>query len=162
MPVYSLTKMEEAGQAKQLAEQEAVASTSGGSKSTTSTSAHKYVNVEGPLSQLFTEALQRVYATESYMQETLPKILEDSGVPSEEADLYVYSADGDKLTTQDVVGIINELHPALEKGKKVVLVANTVKPSKALEHLVDFCNVSHIDVSYRTDVGAAKVLMMLG
>ena len=114
------------------------------------------------MSQLFTEALQRVYAAENIMSETLPKILQDAKIDPKEADLYVYSANGDKLSTPDVVEIVNELNPALERGRKVVLIANTTKPSKALEHLVNYCNAVDVEVCYRTDVGAAKILTMLG
>ena len=91
---------------------------------------NKVVVMDGPLSRVYTEALNLAYAKEaaSASGQTDIKILFDEDIEAQDEEnrkaLYVYCCDGEQLDMSDTVQATDKLRLALDSGKyKKVLMA---------------------------------------
>lgn len=86
----------------------------------------KTIVLDGPLSHIYTQALNMVYANEAVNMVThmmMEQEEQDSDKNPYGKDVYVYCCDGDKLTSDELVNTSNKLRIALDKKKysKVLL-----------------------------------------
>ena len=158
MPVYKLTSYEQA-----LAEQNNPTPEGQEPQPVLPQEKTTIAKIDGPLSELFTKALQQVYSSENLQEYMAPKVAEQLfGTDENEAKLYVYSADGDRMTTSQRTEAMNNLKISLDSGKKTVFVANTKKITTGLEVLLDYCDAAGVRVYYNTTAGASAVMAMIG
>lgn len=119
----------------------------------------KTVVMTGPLSKIYSEALNMVYSKESAMTHHANKLTavdEDSNVQS---DAYVYITDGDNMDGEELVGASDKLKVALDSKKyKDVLLAvecNTVNNKAVL--LYDMATSMGAKVVFTKGTGLEKI-----
>lgn len=85
----------------------------------------KTIVLDGPLSHIYTQALNMVYANEvvNMVTHMMMDQEEETDKNPYGKDVYVYCCDGDKLTSDELVNTSNKLRIALDKKKysKVLL-----------------------------------------
>jgi hypothetical protein len=98
------------------------------------TTSPKTIVLDGPLSKIYSDALNLTYSKESMMTMSLPDGGEDDGYAVSDADidvsnkgLYVYSMDGEEMDNGDVVEVSDKLRIALDSKKysKVILACES-------------------------------------
>jgi hypothetical protein len=125
----------------------------------------KYIELDGPLSSVYAQALNIAFAKESmadgsFTQLVATKDIDDEGV---NPDLYIYASD-DKTLDSDGVGIhFNKLRIALDKyseKKKIVVVENnSLKKSRiAIEALEDFVIFKKAHLVYRRHIAVEAII----
>jgi len=124
------------------------------------TNEDKIVVIEGSLSKVFTEALNKAYAIESTYS-----MLED--IYSEENDdnddkkqkAYVYAIDGDDMDVEGANDVIKHMRLALdEKYDRIVLaIENVSKVTDSLSMVDSYCSESNIDVIYNFNKAVMKL-----
>lgn len=118
------------------------------------------VKVDGPLSNLFTEALQKVLSSESVGADALVamKMLDNEG--DENSDLYVYCCDTDKMDSTGLVNASDGLKIALDSGKykKVALVTESLLINNKLACLEAFARSVGAQVYYSNSKAVREVL----
>ena len=157
MPVYKLTAYKEA----QQAEDNAVAvPTEAPAKLEEASS--KIVQIDGPMSSLFTEALQKVYSEENALMDVVPKAVEEIfGDKKEDAQLYVYSSDPSDKTIDARTAAINGLSIALGQNKKAIYVVNKPTVESHMNGILDFCQGTGVKVYFSTNTAAGAILSMV-
>lgn len=115
----------------------------------------KTVVLDGPLSHIYTQALNMVYANEAV------NMITQMAVDSEEKygedkpsndnkDLYVYCCDGDKLDSDGLVEATNKLRLALDvrHHKNIIVSVESVNPNNKVALLDEFSSSLGINVIY--------------
>ena len=119
------------------------------------------VRVDGPLSNMFTEALQKVLSAESVGADTLVamKMLGEDEEKSD-SDLYVYCCDTDKMDNNELLDTTDKLRVALDSGKykKVALVAEHLTVNKKLVSLENYARAIGADVYFTNGKALGSVL----
>lgn len=122
------------------------------------------VKVDGPLSQVFTEALNRVLAFENMV--LLPILAEELEVMKEEDEsfndltsIHVQAYDANDLTTMDVVDITNEITKTVQDDH--ILVMESARGlSNAVGSVDRMCTALKTKSYYRFSVAANQIAMI--
>lgn len=98
----------------------------------------KVVVMQGPLSTIYTDALNQVYAQESQANDAVTLINTIQKDQGPQPDLYVYVSDSALLDSASVTEVFDNLRLALDnrKGNSVVVLESNGRVSKKLS-LVD-------------------------
>lgn len=98
----------------------------------------KVVVMQGPLSTIYTDALNQVYAQESQANDAVTLINTIQKDQGPQPDLYVYVSDANLLDNSSVTEVFDNLRLALDnrKGNSVVVLESNGRVSKKLS-LVD-------------------------
>ena len=120
------------------------------------------IEISGPMSHMFTEALQKLYSLESYGMDVNILLMAANGeedTTQEEKDMYVYCSDGDLLDETKTDIDANHLKVALDnkKYKKVALVLNSINTNACMERLDNYARAIGATVYYRTSTAAKSV-----
>lgn len=87
----------------------------------------KHINLDGPLSYIYTKALNVAFAKENMVEFSLlygnNEDSEDQNRNMNGRDLYVYCCEPDKMTDYELAQLPNKLRVALDSGCKKVMVA---------------------------------------
>jgi len=120
----------------------------------------KIVVVEGSLSKVFTEALNKAYAIESTysMIESIDSE-ENEDIDDEKQKAYVYAIDGDDMDVEEANDVIKHMRLALdEKYDRIVLaIENVSKVTDSLSMIDNYCTESNIDVVYNFNKAIMKL-----
>jgi hypothetical protein len=113
----------------------------------------KNVVMTGPLSKIYSEALNLAYGKESVMNMLNPEdmeLMDEQAGTADEKDLYVYTTDGSKMDGQEMVQASDKLRLALDskKYKKVILAVECVTPTRKVALLHDMATSMGIDVVF--------------
>lgn len=120
------------------------------------------VKVDGPLSNMFTEALQKVLASETIASDAGMLVLNllDEEASEENPDLYVYCCDTDTMDASQLVESTNKLKVALDSGKykKVTLLTQGKKINNKFVGLEEYARALGADVKYNPNIAIQSVL----
>lgn len=117
------------------------------------------IKIDGPVGRIFTDALNKVLAQESYVT-MLPAILDDQlvddPITSADPSLQVYCWTGDALGTQDVVKITNDI--AKHQDREYVIAVESAKPTAALGILSSLDKLKNVKVCFSREAAMSAVL----
>lgn len=114
----------------------------------------KTVVLDGPLSHIYTQALNMVYANEAVnmLTQMAVDVEEKYGDDNltDNKDLYVYCCDGDKLNTDSLVETTNKLRLALDKKqyKNIIISVESINGNSKIALLDEFSSALGIKVIY--------------
>ena len=157
MPVYKLTSYKEAQQAQ---DDKVEVPTEAPAKLEEASS--KIIQIDGPMSSLFTDALQKVFSKENALMDVVPKAVEEIfGDKKQDAELYVYSSDPADKSIDARTAAINGLSIALGQNKKAVYVVNKPTVEQHMNTILDFCEGAGIRVFFNTQTAAGSIMAMV-
>lgn len=126
MSVYKLDP-ETSDESKKVPVEDSKPTESGEGESTPAESKPKtkQVVLDGPLSSIYTKALNIVYSQESSANDHLKitDIMADEVDRNANVDLYVYATDTDSIDKNELPVVFNNLRVALDKNKNSTVVA---------------------------------------
>lgn len=101
------------------------------------------VKIDGPVGRLFTEALNKMLATEGYIAMVEPDTIIEKKEEQEEPSLQIYALKGDEINTSDVVEITNEISKHEDKDYIVAVesISQVTRIHGYLEELGKLKNV---------------------
>lgn len=113
----------------------------------------KTVVMTGPLSKIYSEALNLAYGNESAMNMLNPEdmeLMDEQAGGGDAKDLYVYTTDGDKLDGPEMVEAGDKLRLALDskKYKKVLLAVEGKNVSRKVALLHDLVSSMGVQVVF--------------
>ena len=107
------------------------------------------VKVDGPVGKVFTEALNQLLATESYMMNMLPP--DQSGAtPGRSNLLQVYCWEGDMIDLKDVTEILNEVTRHTDQ-EFVIAIENIKNVTSSLAYLDKLSALDNVKVFYKRE-----------
>lgn len=112
------------------------------------------IKVDGPVGRVFTDALNKVLANESYMA-TSPLLFE-SGEKEEGVALQVYAWQADQINTEDVVEITNDISRHDNRDYVIAIEGRFVTPAIAL--LDNLSSLKNVKVVYSQEKAIDEVL----
>ena len=89
------------------------------------------VKIDGPVSRVFTDALNKLLVQESYMT-MAPVLFEAKENKEEDIEIQVYCWKGDELNTEDVTQITNDVTKHTNRDFVIAVESSRVTPSMAL------------------------------
>lgn len=101
----------------------------------------KLIKLNGSLSEVYTQALNEVYASENMgaMFNIINSIEDSTEIKQDQEDLYVHIVDNDQLEQADPLAITDDLRLALDKRKEhkkiVVMESDSLKSKIIMEVL---------------------------
>lgn len=95
------------------------------------------ITLSGPLSQIYTKALNIMYANENIIE--LKTMLSDSEEEKDNKDLYMYCCDDKEV---DIVDATNKLTIALDQGYKNVAIVTECNKNKLSDKLIALENLA--------------------
>jgi hypothetical protein len=122
----------------------------------------KTVVMNGPLSKIYSDALNLVYSKESAMTMINPEdmeLMDEQAGSGDSKDLYIYTTDGDKLDGSEMVEAGDKLKVALDskKYKNVLLVMESRTPSTKVALLHDLANSMGVKVVFNRNAAIENV-----
>ncbi len=151
MPIFNLSKIQAPVESDQAIVEEVPKE---------STEEDTKVKVEGPLSNLFTDALQKILAAESVGADTVTmmKFMEEED--KDQSDLYVYCCDTDKMDTTGLIEASDNLKIALDsrRYKKVALVIEHISINNKLATLEAFARDIGAQVYFNSKKAVREVI----
>lgn len=91
---------------------------------TPKTEKDKTVRIDGPISRIFTHALNQLLATESYMMTMVEDPAKEKAVSEEFPEIQVYCWSGNELNSDDIVKLFNEVTSHVDKQFIVAVESN--------------------------------------
>lgn len=116
----------------------------------------KTIVLDGPLSHIYTQALNAVYANEAINMLTQMAVNDEDAYGKKDEtnihgkELYVYCCDGDKLDSEELVNATNKLRIALDKKeyKHVLVSVECMNSNTKIALLDEFSSSLGIKVIY--------------
>jgi hypothetical protein len=129
----------------------------------------KTIVLDGPLSHIYTQALNAVYATEAINMLTEMSINEDDTYGKKETnekgkDLYVYCCDGDRLDSGELANVANKLRLALDTKhyKNVVVAVECTAVNNKIALLDNFTTDLGVKIMFNRNTAISKIKSVIG
>lgn len=119
----------------------------------------KVVVMQGPLSTIYTDALNKVYAQESQAIDAVTLVSNAQQAETQASDLYVYVSDAETINNSRVAEVFDNLRLALDnrKGNAVVVLESNGVVSQKLSLIDNFARSQGARVVYSRKVGIETI-----
>lgn len=119
----------------------------------------KVVVMQGPLSTIYTDALNKVYAQESQAIDAVTLVSNVQQAEAPRSDLYVYVSDAQTINNSRVAEVFDNLRLALDnrKGNAVVVLESNGVVSQKLSLVDNFARSQGAKVVYSRKVGIETI-----
>ena len=119
----------------------------------------KVVVMQGPLSTIYTDALNKVYAQESQAIDAVTLVSNVQQAEAPRPDLYVYVSDAQTINNSRVAEVFDNLRLALDnrKGNAVVVLESNGVVSQKLSLVDNFARSQGAKVVYSRKVGIETI-----
>ena len=121
------------------------------------------VKIDGPVGRVFTDALNKVLASESLMMTATDAVV-DTGEKEEdkeeEVDLQVYAWKSDQINTEDVVELTNEI--SKHEERTFIVAVEGTEVSSPMGILYGLNKVKNVEVVFSQEEAIHRVMKRVG